>query len=139
MADPRRTLPEPAPTGPAPAVRPSAWAKLAEDPLSAILGAVVVVLLGFSLTVTNMRISDANDRITRLEAKMDDRFAAQDTKIDDLDEKIDVLDLKLTALIVALETAGVINANISDLPTATAAGHGPGRVAGATATPSEQS
>ena len=181
MADPRRTSPEPAPTGPAPAVRPSSWAKLVDDPLPAILGAVVVVLLGFSLTVTNMRISDANDRITRLEAKMDDRFAAQDTKIEaleekiegldekiegldekiegleekiegleekiegleekieGLDEKIDVLDLKLTALIAALEAAAVINANISDLPTATAAGHGPGRGAGATATPSEQS
>ena len=139
MADPQPTLPEPAPAGPAPTVRPSAWAKLVDDPLPAILGAVVVVLLGFSLTVTNVRISDANDRITGLEAKMDDRFAAQDTKIDELEQKIDELGLKLTALIVALETAGVINANISDLSTATAAGHGPGRVAGTTATPSEQS
>ena len=139
MADPRPTLPEAAPGEPAPTTRPSAWAKLMEDPLPAVLGAVVVVLLGFSLTVTNARISDASDRITRLEVKMDDRFAAQDEKIDELDKKIDELGLKLTALIVALEAAGVIDANISDLTTATAASHGTGRVAGTTATPSGRS
>ncbi len=118
-------------------MRPSAWAKLVENPLAAILGAIVVMLLGFSLTVTNLRISDANDRITRLEVKMDDRFAAQDKKIEELDKKIDELDLKLTALIVALETAGVINANISDLTTAER--RGPEPVTGTTATSSGRS
>lgn len=139
MADPRPTPPEAAPAEPAPTTRPSAWAKLMEDPLPAVLGAVVVVLLGFSLTVTNARISDANDRITRLEVKMDNRFAAQDEKIDELDGKIDEINLKLTALIVALETAGVIDADISDQATATRPGSGPGEAMSRINTPSERS
>ena len=128
MADPRPAPPESSPAGHAPATRPRVWAKLAEDPLPAILGAVAVVLLGFSLTVTNARISDANDRITRLEAKMDDRFAAQDDKINELDDKIDEINLKLTALIVALEASGAIDGVVENQITATPpAGHGPAR------------
>ena len=137
MADPRPTPPDPSPPGHAPAARPSAWAKLAENPLPSVLSAVIVVLLGFSLTVTNVRISDANDRITRLEARMDDRFAVQDDKIDKLDDKIDKLidkldnkideiNLKLTALIVALEASGTIDGVVENQIAATApAGYGP--------------
>ena len=126
MADPRPTPPDPSPPGHAPAARPSAWAKLAENPLPSVLSAVIVVLLGFSLTVTNVRISDANDRITRLEARMDDRFAVQDDKIDKLDNKIDEINLKLTALIVALEASGTIDGVVENQIAATApAGYGP--------------
>lgn len=137
MADPRPTPSEPSPAGPAPAARPSAWAKLAENPLPSILGAVIVVLLGFSLTVTNARISDTNDRITRLEARMDARFAAQDEtiyeldlkltaqidelddKVDELDDKVDEVSLKLTALIAALEASGAIDGVVENQTTAT--------------------
>ena len=63
MADPRPTPPQRSGTSDARAARPSAWAKLAENPLPSILGAVIVVLLAFSLTVTNARISDTNDRM----------------------------------------------------------------------------
>ena len=98
MADTRPTPPEPSPAGHAPAVRPNVWAKFVENPLPAILGVVMVVLLGFSLTVTNARISDTNDRITRLEARMDARFTAQDKKIDKLDAKVDKLGAKVDKL-----------------------------------------
>ena len=140
MDDPRPAPPESSPAGHAPATRPRVWAKLAEDPLPPILGAVVVVLLGFSLTVTNSRISDANDRITRLEARMDAKFAAQDEKIaemedkidemddkiDEMDDKIDEINLKLTALIVALEASGAIDGVVENQITATPpAGYGP--------------
>ena len=140
MADPRPTPPEPSP-----ATRPRSWAKLAQNPLPTILGAVIVVLLGFSLTVTNARISDTNDRITRLEARLDDRFAEMDDKVNRLDDKVDRLDdkvdrlddkidevnLKLTALIVALEASGTIDGVVENLITGPSqAGYSPSAVTG---------
>ncbi len=127
MTDPRPAPTEPAPAAHDAAAKPSAWARLVENPLPSILAAVIVVLLGYNLTVTNDRISDTNDRISdtndrisRLEDRLDARFAAQEAKIDALDDKVDAkfgeldakiddLNLKLTALIVALETSGAID------------------------------
>ncbi len=130
MTDPRPAPTEPAPAAHDAAAKPSAWSRLAENPLPSILAAVIVVLLGYNLTVTNDRISDTNDRISRLEDRMDARFAAQeakiaalDAKIDakfgELDAKIDDLNLKLTALIVALETSGAIDGIVEVQVTAT--------------------
>ncbi len=137
MTDPRPAPTEPAPAAHDAAAKPSAWSRLAENPLPSILAAVIVVLLGYNLTVTNDRISDTNDRISRLEDRMDARFAAQEAKIAALDAKIDALDdkvdakfgeldakiddlnLKLTALIVALETSGAIDGIVEIQVTAT--------------------
>ncbi len=144
MTDPRPAATEPAPVVRDAAAKPSAWSRLAENPLPSILAAVIVVLLGYNLTVTNDRISDTNDRISdtndrisRLEDRMEARFAAQEAKIDALDAKIDALDdkvdakfgeldakiddlnLKLTALIVALETSGAIDGIVEIQVTAT--------------------
>ncbi len=51
-----------------------------------------------AVTVLSDRIDDTNARITRLEQRMDARFAAQDAKIDRLDDKIDHLDDKIDRL-----------------------------------------
>ena len=85
--------------------------------MQAIMGAVVVLLLGFALTQTNDRISETNDRISRLEdrvslledrvhagfAKVDERFAQQDAKLDEIN-------LKLTALIAAINATAEVEA-----------------------------
>ena len=74
-----------------------------DNPLQAVLGAVIVLLLGFALTQTNDRITQTNDRITRLENKIDERFSAQDERLDDIN-------LKLTALIAALNATAEVEA-----------------------------
>ena len=88
--------------------------QVAENPLMALFGTVFVALLMFNFTVTHSRISDTNDRITRLEESVDARFEAQDAKIDRLfaaqDAKIDEINLKLTALIAALNATAEVDA-----------------------------
>ena len=80
--------------------------KYLENPLQAFL-TVVVLLFGFVLTQTN-------DRITRLEDKVDAGFAQQDAKFDERfaqqDEKLDEINLKLTALIAALNATAEVEA-----------------------------
>ena len=80
----------------------------------ALFGTVFVALLMFNFTITHSRISDTNDRITRLEESVDARFEAQDAKIDRLfaaqDAKIDEINLKLTALIAALNATAEVDA-----------------------------
>ena len=81
--------------------------KYLENPLQAFLITVVVLLFGFVLTQTN-------DRITRLEDKVDAGFAQQDAKFDERfaqqDEKLDEINLKLTALIAALNAIAEVEA-----------------------------
>ena len=83
------------------------WDKFMENPLPSIFGGVIVVMLGFVLTVTNDRISDTNDRITSLEVKVDKKMDALEVKVDALevkvDEKIDALEVKVDEKIDALE------------------------------------
>ena len=109
--------------------RPRIRDQIAENPLASLLGAVIIVMLGFTLTTSY-------DRITRLEDKIDARFAAQDQKIDARfaaqdqkidarfaaqDQKIDArfdslesdvaeINLKLTALIAALNATDAVDA-----------------------------
>ena len=114
------------------AARPRIRDQLAQNPLASFLGAVIIVMLGFTLTTSY-------DRITRLEDKIDTRFAAQDQKIDTKfaqvdarfaaqDQKIDTefaqvdarfdslesdvaeINLKLTALIAALNATDAVDA-----------------------------
>ena len=47
------------------------------------------MLLAAAIASPNMRISDTNARLDRLEDTMETRFAAQDTTIAELDAKID--------------------------------------------------
>ena len=99
--------------------------QVAENPLMTLFGTALVALLMFNFTVTHSRIGDTNDRITRLEervdarltaqdAKMDRLFEAQDAKIDMLfeaqDAKIDEISLKLTALIAAFNATAEVDA-----------------------------
>ena len=94
--------------------RPRIRDQLAQNPLASFLGAVIIVMLGFTLTTSY-------DRITRLEDKIDARFAAQDEKIDakfaQVDARFDSLEsdvaeinLKLTALIAALNATDAVDA-----------------------------
>ena len=124
-ADPQ---PSPAaPTGPvaAPAgSSPSKWSKLTENPLLTVLGTLAVALLILNLNRIDNRISRLEDRMDAGFAAIDDRFAAidarfaaqdakfaaQDAKIDKLDAKIDELDRKLTAHIAALNATHEVEA-----------------------------
>ena len=95
---------DPAPRAEAAAgVARRAWRQFGENPLQALFGAAIVALLVFSLTTTNSRIDDTNDRITRLEARMDARLTA-------LEEAVAEINLKLTALIASLNRTDEVNA-----------------------------
>ena len=116
---------QPGPTVPASttAVRtaPGLWSKLTDNPLLTILGTAAVGLLTilgtaavglliFTLTRTENRISRLEDKVDAGFAAVDARFAAQDAKIDALDAKIDEMNLKLTALIAALNATDEVEA-----------------------------
>ena len=83
--------------------RPGLGNQIAENPLLTLFGAIIIVLLGFTLTTTNMRIDDTNQRIDRLEDKMDARFTA-------LEHSVAEIDRKLTALIAALNKTAEVDA-----------------------------
>ena len=94
------------------------------------------MLLAAAIAGPNMRISDTNARLDRLEDTMEARFAAQDTtiaeldakidqkfgglgaKIDRLDAKFDEMNLKLTALIAAFRMTGIVKATLEEASTA---------------------
>ena len=97
----------PTQTGTTAAARPTLRAQIAENPLLSFFGALIVVLLAAAIASPNIRISDTNARIDRLEDTMEARFAAQDAKIEqqfgELDAKIDRLDAKFDAKIDRLD------------------------------------
>ncbi|MCY4664876.1 MAG: hypothetical protein OXC00_09430 [Acidimicrobiaceae bacterium] len=87
-----------------------AWEQFADNPLTALFGTAIVALLIFNFTTlnariddTNARIDDTNARITRLEERMETRFAA-------LEEDVAEINLKLTALIAALNRTDEVDA-----------------------------
>jgi len=108
------------------------WAlKLPDNPVQALFAALLAVLLGLAFTLTNDRISRLDDRITRLEDKIDERFEAQDAKIDEVDQKLTAkieevdmnlttliaeINLKLTALIAALNASEGVDAALQGQP-----------------------
>ena len=111
--DPQPPAHTPAATAAA-AARPRIRDQIAENPLASFLGAVIIVMLGFTLTTSY-------DRITRLEDKIDTRFAQVDARFAALDEEIDArfdslasdvgeINLKLTALIAALNATDAVDA-----------------------------
>ena len=77
-----------------------------------------MLLFGFVLTQTNDRISRLEDKVdagfAQQDAKFDERFARQDAKFDERfarqDEKLDEINLKLTALIAALNATAEVEA-----------------------------
>lgn len=80
-----------------------AWEQFADNPLQALFATAIVALLVLNFTTFSARIDDTNDRITRLEEKMDARFAA-------LEEDVAEINLKLTALIAALNRTDEVDA-----------------------------
>ena len=145
--------PDPQPPAHTPAAtttaRPRIRDQIAENPLTSFFGAVIIVMVGFTLTASY-------DRITRFEDKIDTRFAQVDARFDSQDEEIDArfaaqderidarfaqvsarfdslesdvgeINLKLTALIAVLNATGPVDAAIE------------GRLAGAsTAGPTDE-
>ena len=87
-----------------------------EHPLQAILGAALVLLLGFALTQTNDRISRLEDRFDRLEDKVDDGFARVDERFAQQDAKFEEINLKLTALIAAFNMTAEVDAAVEGTP-----------------------
>ena len=85
------------------AVGRRALQQLGENPLQALFGAALVALLIFNLNSTN-------DRITRLEERMDARFAQVDARFASLEEDVAEINLKLTAVITALNMADEVTA-----------------------------
>ena len=85
------------------AARPRIRDQIAENPLASFLGAVIIVMLGFTLTTSY-------DRITRLEDKIDTRFAQVDARFDSLESDVGEINLKLTALIAALNATDPVDA-----------------------------
>lgn len=106
-ADPQTTATTPthAPPRTAAGIGRRAWEQFADNPLQAVFGTAIVALLIFNYTTLNFRINDTNDRITRLEDKVDAEFAA-------LEENVAEINLKLTALIAALNRTEEVDAAI---------------------------
>ena len=92
-------------TAAAAAARPRIRDQIAENPLASFLGAVIIVMLGFTLTTSY-------DRITRLEDKVDARF-------DSLESDVGEINLKLTALIAALNATDAVDAALEGRLTGT--------------------
>ncbi len=90
--------------------KPNTAGRRLEHPLQAIMGAVIVLLLGFTLTQTNDRISRLEDRVSRLEDRVDAGFAKVDERFAQQDAKLDEINLKLTALIAALNATAEVEA-----------------------------
>lgn len=107
------------------------WAILGDHPLLTLIATGIatlmatgaVALLIFSLTNIHDRIDRLEDtmlagfaaqdaKIDELEDTMNARFSEQDAKVDELDAKIEEINLKLTALIVALNKTGEVDAAI---------------------------
>ena len=109
------------PTDPTGHTTPAGASKRFENPLLTILGAAVVVLLGFALTHTNDRISRLEDKVdagfekidtrfTAQDAKFEARFAEQDARFAEQDAKLDEINLKLTALIALFNSTAQVEA-----------------------------
>lgn len=116
---------------PARAARPRLRDQVAENPLLSLFGAIMIVLLGTVLVAPILLIEDTNDRIDRiedrmeagfaevderfdeLESKFDAKFDGLERKFDELDAKFDELELKLTALIAALNMTRQVEAALA--------------------------
>ena len=81
-ADPQPSSPAPTVPATAPATVPRKWAKLTDNPLLTVLGTAAVALLVLTLTRTDNRISRLEDKMDAGFAAVDAKFAAQDAKID---------------------------------------------------------
>ena len=90
--------------------------RFTERGVQTLLAMAFAGLLIFVFTDQSNRITRLDDRITRLEEKVDSRFAAQDEKIDAMfaaqNETIDEINLKLTALIAALNMSSAVDAAV---------------------------
>lgn len=116
MAPAADSQPDPTTPAPAPAVRaaPGLWSKLTDNPLLTILGTAIAGLLTILGTVAVglliFTLTRTENRISRLEDKLDAGFAAVDARFTAQDAKIDEINLKLTALIAALNATDEIEA-----------------------------
>ena len=90
--------------------KPNSARKYLEHPLQAFLVTVVVFLFGFVLTQTNDRISRLEDKVDAGFARIDERFTKVDERFAQQDEKLDEINLKLTALIAALNATAEVEA-----------------------------
>ncbi len=98
--------------------------QLGDNPLGVLFGTAIVALLIFTLNSTN-------DRITRLEDRVDARLAAIEEDIAELNQNMAELDRKLTAIIAALNmtdevTAALEGRLIDRTPTSDPANSAPG-------------
>ena len=115
-----------------PTTEPNPARRWIENPMQTLLVTVLVFLFGFVLTQTNDRITRLEDKVdagfvriderfAQQDQKLDERFAQQDTKFEErfaqLDErfaqqdtKFDEINLKLTALIAALNATAAVEA-----------------------------
>ena len=105
------------------AARPRMRDQIAENPLASFLGAVIIVMLGFTLTTSYDRITRLEDKIDTRFAQVDAKFAAQDEEIDarfdSLESDVGEINMKLTALIAALNATDAVEAAIEGRLTGT--------------------
>ena len=113
------------------AARPRIRDQIAENPLASLLGAVIVVLLGFNLTITHDRINRLENTVDARFAQVDARFAQVDARFAQVDARFAQVDarfaqvdarfaslesgvaeinLKLTALIAHLNATDAVDA-----------------------------
>ena len=92
----------------------TAWRNIVEHPLQSFLTALIIAMLGYSFATFNINIGRLDNRIDRLEDKVDNKFEKLDNKIDALedkiDDKIDGINLRLTALIAHLGATTQVDA-----------------------------
>ncbi len=72
-------------------------AAAADDPLTAIFGPMIVLLLGYSLYTSNDRFGEMNDRFIALEDSIDRRFAHVDARFTQIEARFTQIEARLGA------------------------------------------
>ena len=88
--------------GPARGFSAATSAAIQDNPLFAVFGPLIVLLLGYSLYTTNSRFDqvsdsfgDVNDRFIALESRMDDRFAEVNDRFGQVNDRFIALEARL--------------------------------------------
>lgn len=113
MANPSDTASEAsteqAPARAVAAARPRLRDQVAENPLLSFFGLLIVALLAAAIASPHIRIDDTNERIDRLEARMEARFDEVEARLDRLEAAVEEINLKLTALIAHLNATSEVD------------------------------
>lgn len=89
--------------------RPSLRDQVAENPLLSFFGLMIIALLAAAIAAPNIRISETNRRIDRLEDRLIEFEEKVDARFNELEAAVAEIDRKLTALIAHLNATSTVD------------------------------